>query len=342
MRIGILTFHRAVNYGAVLQAYALRMYLSSRGHDVFVIDYVPDFLSKEYSFFKKPRRNFFLNINRYLLPIPFRIFLNKRLRLYDFRSDEDLGENFDCLVCGSDQIWNHVITKGTNWRYFLKDIKCSKKISYAASMSDIPLLASDSREIARCLKDFNFIGVRESFAAEHLKNLFNIGSKIVLDPVFLYDFESIAPPSIFKDYIIVFSFQRNDHLSHYIRDLKRRLSIPVIALGVPFQEEADTNKVCVSPEAWLGWIKHARLVLTDSFHCISFSIKFQRSFYYIKRLDRNNRVLELLIALGIENNVLDGSQTLDSLGYVDYESVNSKLEALVNDSKLFLEKALSN
>lgn len=52
MKIGILTFHCAVNYGAVLQAYALQEILRSLGHEVYVIDYRPDYLTEAYCPFK--------------------------------------------------------------------------------------------------------------------------------------------------------------------------------------------------------------------------------------------------------------------------------------------------
>ena len=38
MKIGILTFHRAHNYGAVLQTYGLQEYIKQLGHDVYIID----------------------------------------------------------------------------------------------------------------------------------------------------------------------------------------------------------------------------------------------------------------------------------------------------------------
>ena len=41
MKIGIMTFHWAVNYGAVLQAYALQTYLRNLGHEAYMIDYKP-------------------------------------------------------------------------------------------------------------------------------------------------------------------------------------------------------------------------------------------------------------------------------------------------------------
>lgn len=38
-RIGILTFHRAINYGACLQAYALKKYIKDQGNECDIIDY---------------------------------------------------------------------------------------------------------------------------------------------------------------------------------------------------------------------------------------------------------------------------------------------------------------
>ena len=52
MKIGILTFHCAVNYGAVFQAYALQVVLMMDGYDVYVVDYCPDYLLAPYRPFK--------------------------------------------------------------------------------------------------------------------------------------------------------------------------------------------------------------------------------------------------------------------------------------------------
>ena len=38
MKIGIIIFHRATNYGATLQAYALVSYFKSLGHETEIID----------------------------------------------------------------------------------------------------------------------------------------------------------------------------------------------------------------------------------------------------------------------------------------------------------------
>ena len=52
MKIGILTFHRAINYGAVLQAFSLSRYLSQKGNDVSVVDYYPIEDEKDFDIFR--------------------------------------------------------------------------------------------------------------------------------------------------------------------------------------------------------------------------------------------------------------------------------------------------
>lgn len=64
MKIGILTYHRSNNYGALLQAIALRTVLSDNGHDVTFVDYWPGYQQDRYSLFSlrwlmKTQKGFF-------------------------------------------------------------------------------------------------------------------------------------------------------------------------------------------------------------------------------------------------------------------------------------------
>ena len=49
MKIALLTFHNAYNYGAALQAYSLQKYLSEQGYEVEYINYVNDFRKNTYN-----------------------------------------------------------------------------------------------------------------------------------------------------------------------------------------------------------------------------------------------------------------------------------------------------
>ena len=47
-KIGILTFHNAHNYGAVLQAYALKTKLNRMGYDASVLNYQNKYIARNY------------------------------------------------------------------------------------------------------------------------------------------------------------------------------------------------------------------------------------------------------------------------------------------------------
>ena len=134
MKIGILTFHCAHNYGAVLQCYAMQEFLRSKGHDVEVINYRPNYLLKPYKIFnvkrfssKKPIRILKGLILEFLL-FPVRLkrfygfenFINNKLILSKTVTKESIPSNYDIYIVGSDQIWNPKITKGFDEIYFCR------------------------------------------------------------------------------------------------------------------------------------------------------------------------------------------------------------------------------
>ena len=148
MRIGILTFHCAHNYGAMLQCYALQEYLKGRGDEVYVIDYRPDYLTHPY---KKHKLSHWLSKDplrtlKRLLSEPFLLkkrgkrwdgfdnFMRMKLNLYPYDMSSDYS-NFDWLLFGSDQIWSSRLTGGRfDPVFFGQGVNC-RKATYAASMS---------------------------------------------------------------------------------------------------------------------------------------------------------------------------------------------------------------
>lgn len=50
MKINTLTTYDVYNYGASLQAYALQQYLTNLGHEVEIINYQPDYLTRKYNY----------------------------------------------------------------------------------------------------------------------------------------------------------------------------------------------------------------------------------------------------------------------------------------------------
>ena len=205
MRIGIITFHAAFNYGSMLQAYALQTYLSIQGHEVEIINYRSyfqksiyykpfDFHSK-YSILSSFKRSLF-----YPSSIPklkkkwelFNSFLNQNLKLTkEYNTLNDLEKNswnYDLLITGSDQIWNTGATDSGEV-YFGNFINSEniKKISYAASIGQYPENV-DSNFLKEQIRHFTAISVREERSKEVLiQNNIEKEIEVVCDPTLLID-----------------------------------------------------------------------------------------------------------------------------------------------------------
>ena len=197
MKIGILTFHDAHNYGAVLQAYALKKYIQSLGHEAKIINYhhktIPDGFPREGHEERWDKFNKFIN------------------ELTDFEeevctSEEDLEkQDVDAWICGSDQIWNTEITRGFNKGFFLDFETKSKKISYAVSMG-IPELPEEHEEhFKRSINKLDVISVREESLKEYAKKFTNKKIEKTLDPTLLLeasDYDNLLLDNKYGDYVL--------------------------------------------------------------------------------------------------------------------------------------------
>ena len=162
MKIGILTFQFAHNYGALLQAYALKCYLNQLGYDVSIINYTPEKLRKEYSM-----NPFAYSKNlKVLLSLSLRNYRRrKQNRLFTQFQNNELGlrqriltseelitamNTYDVVSVGSDQVWNTNIT-GDIKSYFLEKEVQAHKISYAASFGTDSICTYQKNAVNECL-----------------------------------------------------------------------------------------------------------------------------------------------------------------------------------------------
>jgi len=179
VKIGILTFNWALNYGAVLQMYAEYKYLSRKG-EVFVINYVPDYLANLYNprIFSRP-----LTLKAVIGRTVTKVFWNKLRRkfrefifnnmvlteeLNDSQQLAQKAKDFDLVIVGSDQVWNYEITKDYLKDYLLLGVGCNKA-SYAASLGRNEISAEVLELFKRALSEFNFVSVREMESIGYLK-----------------------------------------------------------------------------------------------------------------------------------------------------------------------------
>ena len=322
-KVGVLTFHEARNYGSVMQAYALQTYLKKKLNlDNELIDYIPEQQKAFYELWVPVTnvRNLVGNILKLSIAkkyqkreLAFQQFLKNKLRIserhYQDKSEKKtLSKIYDCIITGSDQIWN-MECADFSWMYLLEGVTGIKKISYAASMGGGKI--SDSVRYRKCLEDYEGISVREQYAADLIDGMFDGDSiaEISVDPTLLLDkedYEEITSDRRIKgDYIFLYSVYHDDQLLKTIQELRTKWNMPIVTLI----SRNNSYKVLFhgihlasyeGPEDFLSYIKYAKFVLTNSFHGSVFSMIFEKEFYYIGDYKKDPRLNQLFTMAGAE------------------------------------------
>lgn len=357
MKIGILTFHRAHNYGAVLQAYALKEYLKSMHLDVEVVDYIPTYFA---SFNKRIGLKNILSTspNRLIKNIIFYPQIKKRnnafinfiaKKIHPSRlkySEKDIIEGYDILVYGSDQIWNGAHTNGPDnifWGY--STTLSTKKIVYAASSSVNFFKLGILQYVKNALSNFNYLSVREESVLSIIKGLTDKYVEHVVDPTLLLskeDWESkFDLKDLEHDYILIYQVRENPLTLRIAKEYAKKHDLKIIILTKMVYQRFDTHlNQTASPEEFLQLIKNATLVLTTSFHGTIFSLIFRKNFYTIDiNSEINERSLSILSAIGLQDRLISAAPI--QYTSIDYnEFVISKLDKIIDTSKFYLKKSI--
>lgn len=359
MKIGILTFHCAINYGAVLQTYALSESLKALGHNVSVIDYRPEYLLEPYRVLRKevfraelgnPRklvREVAATAIRCLRKSKFERFIRRRLRIeaLDLHS---YGNCFDCIVFGSDQIWNPKIT-GMDPVYLGESAAFEGKslIAYAASAgSAANLSVEDLALLQGSLRKFAAVSVREGQLKELLETKLSIPCQHVLDPVLLAGrdvFDRIAKRPRKRPYLLCMSLVDNSKLSTFAQDCARQKGWDYIEV-VTMEEYVSKllNHQAVSIERFVSLFRDADYVITSSYHGTVFSILFEKEFFVCKdSASISERAVSLLSNLGLEERLVSmDSCESEALKPIDWTRVDRILSQWREKSMDFLREAL--
>lgn len=359
MKIGILTFHCAHNYGAVIQCYGLQQYLRSLGHQVFVIDYRPDYFSSyrlskiKYSESKSIKVFIKRIINRIIIGkvknrryYAFDNFIQKKLNLIPFQLNSDYSE-FDAIVLGSDQIWNPSITGGHyDEVFFGQNAKC-KTISYAASSRTKTLSDEQKLYLKSHLCNIDSISVREESLEELLKPLVNQPISTVIDPSFLPEVDeynnlctAINSP---RPYVLVYEVERNDDTSRIADEIAASIGADVIELvshtSLKFCQKRFRQEC--GPIEFLSLIKNAKCIVTTSFHGMALSLKFQKHFYSIRQgTNADLRAESLLSRIGLLDRFIPLNSSV-AFSEIDYSKCLPRLKEEICKSQAFLIKSLN-
>lgn len=364
MKIGILTFHCAHNYGAVLQCFGLQEYLRSLGHKAYIVNYRPDYIVKgrdcvrdSYKLYVTRKLSLFpkvfydairLRRQRHRLWDNFEMFISNNLRLYDY-SDQFDGREFDLCLVGSDQIWNKDLTGGFfDPVYFGVNFKCPV-VSYAASTINKSLSDQDKSDMKGLLNHLSGISVREEKFRSQL-NESGIGAvECVCDPTLLVGvtpFRKLVQTNEKKyDYpfIAVYRIRQDSNLVNYANRLSIETRLPIVEITTVFNTERSSQKIYdASVEDFLNIINSAEYVVTNSFHGTVFSILFQKDFVAIRQNDPvDDRIEQLLKDVGSLNRFVQYDSPLLT-DKIDYSLHKAQMANIVNKSRMWLDKHLTD
>ena len=328
MKVGIVTFHFAVNYGAVLQAYATCSMLRRIGHEPMVIDYRPrGSLYEHYhqwSFSRfglngqnllKLRLNpMFSSFRKYELPIDSKI----------VNSPEELAQystHFDAMLYGSDQIWNPSIFKGQlDYGYWAEGVPNTvRRIAFSASFGgDVKAISTYKHEVDRLVQNFDAISVREKDALDILKESVTGGVSQLGDPVFGVESwdHLFKPVKGLSEFMFEFAVQPRQLFKETSQLISEAMGLKSVCADARLNlAPKHTKSMAFSVGQWLWSIKNARLVVTNSFHATVFCIIFNTPFVFVALEGengapnpRNNRIFDLLKWTDLESRIWDADR----------------------------------
>lgn len=366
MKIAVITLHRIVNYGSVLQTYATQKILENLGQKVEIIDYIDERMTllgmlKRLKTKKSILKNPLICLIAQLVMFPsylkrfpvFWGFLKRHIKLTatKYHSFDEIQKNIptaDCYCTGSDQVWNSGWNEKIDRSFFLdfvpKDKPC---FAYAASFGKKKLEDWEIPETKVLLKKYFAISCREKAGTEILANL-GIASEHVLDPTLLVnadDWKRIASNRFSNQkYVFVYNLNRSARIDEVASQLSKEKNLPIYTVSYCYHEVfSRKGKVFVCPEVedFLSLIANADTVVTDSFHATVFSINFSRNLYVVYPENFSSRLASIVELLGLNRRVVCGNSenNLDRLP-IDYTLVQQRLNAERQKSIHFLEQCI--
>lgn len=310
MKIGIITFHWATNYGAVLQTFATQIVLTRMGHNVEIINYEPKQFDNNLWTFLRYRK--FMHLKSFIKSIykeqkmkAFRsCYLNVTNRYYTLESLRNNCNDYDVLISGSDQVLNSSFLQfgegGKSTAYFLDfGSDSTKKIYYAVSFGVTKYPKELSEVVRPITTKIDAISVRESTGTDIFRDMGRDDAIVVPDPTLL-----LAN----GDYIKAFKMnveKRNDN--YFIYMLHHKYS--KIENKLPQNITVSSSEPI---EEWIAAINQTKGLITNSFHGTVFAILSHTPFLVVlptkENIGMNDRFFTMLGSLGLEKRVVSEAE----------------------------------
>lgn len=372
--IGIITFHESDNYGTCLQAYAMTQIIENLGYSAKIIPYSRIMDTKKVNHTVIEYVQYVLKVygirnlclrktiqNAYdLRKSLFENFRRSRLvygdgEFTDFKELEKSEFTYDAYVCGSDMIWSHDRVDDLSV-YFLQFVKKGKRIAFSPSFGSSTLRGYSELELKKYISEMDFLSCREQSGIEIIKKFTDSNVVHTADPTLLLkpsDWNKVSKDiCLGRKYILVYLFEGiPTWAKNVVDDIAQNMNVDIIEIPMTIKQYANNIRKKIQPigpEEFVGVIKNAEFVITNSYHGLMFSLIFRKPFYVLERDNHSewgryeDRLLSALRHFHCEDRYLtEKEKTLINLKVtMDYTKIENSIEALVNTSTHYLEEVL--
>ena len=306
LKIGVLTFHRCINYGSYWQARCLAGGLALRGHNATILDHhsrsvniaewkcalqpvlptpVP---ASDVPLYKEKIHRFFEAFKTLPLSAPFPL------------HNPDQMEAFDVVVVGSDEVWNLFHPWYSNCPLFYGEgINAQHLVAYAASFGNQPSAWQLDTAWAEKLSNFDVISVRDENSRQHIQQALQFSPEIVLDPCLQFDLQYEAQENghLPEQYVAVYGHNFSEPFIAEVQRFAREQKQPLVSIGYR-NDWADEQWLTAGPHQFAQFMNEATAVATNFFHGCVFALRNDKPFVCETSSYRSFKVQGLMETLG--------------------------------------------
>lgn len=359
MKADLITLHTVYNYGSVLQAYATEKIFKDHGVDITIINYIrpnntffksikgsannsliksivvfPSLIIQKYKFGKFNKK--MLNISK-----------NKYINIEDFHN---YSSDANFFITGSDQVWNSTWNEGILTPLYLGFVKDKPKMAFSASFGKEKIDLDEVNQTKDLINEYDAISVRENSGVEILKKQYNYEKAIqIVDPTLLIsknEWETIMDHSFTKkDYILIYQLNSNKEFDKFAQKIAKENNKELIRICRRLDQIVLNGKSQIIPtvERFISLFNNASLVITDSFHALSFSINLNIPFLCIYPKKFSTRLDSCLKLFELENRRVINYQYDDVFSkQIDWTAVNKKLTIERKKADKFIDDFIDN
>lgn len=367
MKIDVITLHRVRNYGSSLQTLATQNFLEQFGCEVEIIDYYPDRYTSwgllkrlKYKSKKLEHNPILLLAARMIISVSyikkklvFDRFLKKYINLspITYRNETDIKNNLpiaDAYCTGSDQVWNSYWNEGIDTPLYLNFLpETTYKFSYAASIGNAKLSEIEKNAVRPMLKKYRHISVRENVGVDVIMDL-GLKAEHVIDPTLLFREKEWEPyiSNRFKkeEYVLTYNLHHDKRIDRYADELAKKCGLKVYNISYNIHDIVRSGKLkwCPTVEEYLGLIRDAQFVVTDSFHATVFSVLFHTKFMVIYPEQASSRIRSLLLLLNLEERGHENVPKVEQAeAEIDFRNADAILELERKKSRDYMSMIIS-